>query len=153
VWKLYSLNSGGLRSGKAVLYPNNELDAEPAMPVRRYEMKRVLGIHSNPDICDLSVKLRNSRNGSHTQPHQEHGRGAYGPEEVCILVAAFDDARQRLEKSGVKLDEGRQTEMARERLAKSIIELAEFGERDPRQLADQALLGFARSNLRKAPRK
>jgi hypothetical protein len=57
--------------------------------------------------------------------------GAFGPEEIRILVTAFDDAWQRLQKCGVRIEAGRETEFAREWLAKSIIELAELGERDP----------------------
>ncbi len=82
---------------------------------------------------------------------KQHADGTFGPEEIRILVTAFDDTWQRVQKSGVKLDG--QTGIVRESLAKSIIELARLGERDPRQLCDQALLGFAQSNLRNLPRR
>ena len=81
---------------------------------------------------------------------KKYADGVFGPEEIGILVTAFDDAWRCVQKSGVKLDG--QTEIVRERLAKSIIELARLGERDPRQLCDQALFGFTQSNLN-APRK
>ncbi len=77
---------------------------------------------------------------------------AFGPEEIRILVAAFDDAWQRLQKSGAKLEASRDTEITREGLAKIIIELAELGESDPRRLSDQALFSLAKSNLRSVPR-
>ena len=66
--------------------------------------------------------------------------GVFLPEDVRILVAAFDDAWARLLKSGAKFEGDRQTEAARERLAKSIIDMAMRGERDQRRLADDALL-------------
>jgi hypothetical protein len=69
----------------------------------------------------------------------------FGPEEIRILVIAFDDAWQRLQKCGVRLEGGRETESAREWLAKTIIELAELGESDPRLLSDQALFGLAKA--------
>jgi hypothetical protein len=84
---------------------------------------------------------------------REHARvGAFGPEAIPILVAAFDAAWARLEKSGAKLGEHR-TQIARETLAKSIIKLAETGERDPRRLCDQALLDYAQSTRKDAPQK
>jgi hypothetical protein len=81
------------------------------------------------------------------------GDGAFGPEEIRILTVAFDDAWERLQKSGIRLDRSGETETAKEKLATFLIEFAQLGERDPRQLADQALFSFAQSNLRNAPRR
>jgi hypothetical protein len=67
--------------------------------------------------------------------------GAFFPEEVQVLVAAFDDAWARLQSSGAPFVE-------REILAKHIIMAAQRGERNPRQLADDALF-LARHSLSK----
>jgi len=71
--------------------------------------------------------------------------GAFQPEEVAILVAAFDDAWQRLSKSGAQFDSDRAVRATREQLGKRIIEMAKRGERDPRRLRDDALQHIAES--------
>jgi hypothetical protein len=78
--------------------------------------------------------------------------GAFSPEELMVLVAAFDAAWSQLEKSGAQLSERRKEE-ARGMLAKSIIAEAKKGERDVHRLQEAALLHYAQSNLRETPRK
>lgn len=83
---------------------------------------------------------------------EEHGGdAAFAPEDVRILVAAFDAAWRSLEKSGVHLGSERRVELTRQVLATHIIEMAKRGERDQRRLREDALLHLAQSNLRSAP--
>jgi hypothetical protein len=64
--------------------------------------------------------------------------GVFFPEDVEILVAAFDDAWARLQASRAPFTEDAYD--ARKILAKHIIMSAQRGERNRRQLADDALL-------------
>ena len=76
--------------------------------------------------------------------------GAFDPDVVRILIDAFDEAWQSLEKSGVTYaTDGHATE-TRDRLAKRIIELARGGERNQRVLRDAALLYLTQEGLRNA---
>jgi hypothetical protein len=77
--------------------------------------------------------------------------GAFDPEEVRILVAAFESAWASVQASGAIFDTGTRTASARAILAKHIIAAAKQGERDQSRLRDGALLAFAQSNLRTAP--
>jgi hypothetical protein len=77
--------------------------------------------------------------------------GAFDPDEVHILVDAFDKAWQTAQASGVVYPEA-QAEAARGILAKHIIAAALDGERDYARLRDGALLALAKSNLRTTPR-
>jgi len=77
--------------------------------------------------------------------------GAFYPEEVQILVAAFDDAWSRLQSSHAPFAEEAYAPAAREILAKHIIMVAKRGERNPRQLTDDALLQLSRQRLSKKP--
>ena len=74
----------------------------------------------------------------------EHPR-AFDPEEVRILVAAFEAAWASVQASGAVFDTQTKAESARTILAKHIIG------RDQGRLRDGALLAFAQSNLRTAP--
>jgi hypothetical protein len=56
--------------------------------------------------------------------------GAFDPETMRILTAAFEDAWQSLNGDGIGL--GPHTDAMRDALAKSIIEVATDGERDAR---------------------
>ncbi len=76
--------------------------------------------------------------------------GAFAPDEVHTLVAAFDKAWETIQASGVVYPEAK-AEAVRAILAKHIIEAAKQGERDHAQLRDGALLALAQSNLRNAP--
>ena len=77
---------------------------------------------------------------------------AFDPDTIRILTAAFDEAWQSLQKSGVGIEPDGQAEATRERLAMRIIEMAALGERDKRRLRDDALFHLTQSNLRNAPR-
>jgi hypothetical protein len=80
---------------------------------------------------------------------EEHP-GAFGPDEIRILVAAFDKAWESVQASGAIFDTG--VESARAILAKHIIEAAKHGERDQGRLRDGAIVALTRSNLRSGPR-
>jgi hypothetical protein len=82
-----------------------------------------------------------------------HPTEVFDPEAIRVLTAAFDHAWQRLQNSGVRFDSDRQSEQARNALAKYIIEQARQGERDERRLRDGALLQYTQSNLKNSPRK
>jgi hypothetical protein len=75
--------------------------------------------------------------------------GVFFPEEVEIFVAAFDDAWARLQASRAPFAED--TYDAREILAKHIIMSAQRGERNRRQLADDALPHFSQKKLNGEP--
>jgi hypothetical protein len=77
---------------------------------------------------------------------KEHS-GVFGPDEVHILVAAFDKAWETVQASGVRYPEAK-AEQVRAILAKHIIAAAMNGERDLGRLRDGALLALAQSNLR-----
>jgi hypothetical protein len=79
--------------------------------------------------------------------------GAFDPEEVRILVAAFETAWASVQASGAVFDTQTKAESARAILAKHIIGAAKQGERDQGRLRDGALLAFAQLNLRTAPRR
>ena len=80
-----------------------------------------------------------------------HARGVFDPDDVRVLVAAFDDAWRRLLESGVKFASDREAQAMRDVLAKYIIEQARHGERDQRRLREGALLHYAQLSLRKNP--
>ena len=81
---------------------------------------------------------------------KEHS-GAFDPDEVRILVAAFEKAWASVQASGAVFDADAQAELARSTLAKHIIEAAKQGERDQGRLRDGALVALTRSNLRSVP--
>jgi hypothetical protein len=78
--------------------------------------------------------------------------GVFDPDEVRILVAAFEKAWASVQASGATFDTEAKVEAARAVLAKHIIAAAKQGERDQARLCDGALLALAQSNLRTAPR-
>jgi hypothetical protein len=69
--------------------------------------------------------------------------GAFDPETIRILSAAFEDAWRSLNVNGMVL--GPHTDAVRDALAKSIIDAAAGGERDARRLRETALARLARS--------
>lgn len=72
-------------------------------------------------------------------------QSAFEPEMIETLVAVFEDAWRQVERSGSKLSSPAYQRAAREILAKRIIETAQRGERDPSELANQALTYLQRS--------
>jgi hypothetical protein len=68
---------------------------------------------------------------------KEHS-GVFGPDEVHIVVAAFDKAWETVQASGVRYPEAK-AEQVRAILAKHIIAAAMNGERDLGRLRDGAL--------------
>jgi hypothetical protein len=69
----------------------------------------------------------------------------FDPDEVQILLAAFDKAWEAVQASGVRYPEAK-AEQVRTILSKHIIAAAMDGERDLGRLRDGALLALARSN-------
>jgi hypothetical protein len=83
-----------------------------------------------------------------------HGEeGVFPPEELHVLVAAFDEAWEQLERSGVRFDNDHELEQARNKLGKYIIDAAKTGERDKAVLCDIALRAYSQSVLQLPPRK
>ena len=72
-------------------------------------------------------------------------QSAFDPEIIEILVAAYEDAWQKIEQSGSAFASPRYRRAAREIVAKRIIEMAQRGEREPTRLADDAVAYLARS--------
>ena len=66
--------------------------------------------------------------------------GAFGPEIVSAMAAAFEDVRKTMEASG-------RSDVAQETIAAKIIELARTGETDPVVLREMALSEFGLSRL------
>jgi len=64
---------------------------------------------------------------------------SFDPETIELLSAAFDDAWATIKQSHSALARPAFERAAREVLAKCIIELAQRGERDRRQLSDSAV--------------
>jgi hypothetical protein len=73
--------------------------------------------------------------------------GVFDRDAIRLLAGAFDDAWRQLMDRGAQFADERQQEMAREIIAKHIIQLARLGERDRQKLAESALLELANSNL------
>ena len=65
--------------------------------------------------------------------------GAFDPETIHLLAAAFENAWRSLTARGDRLADPLKVTHSREVLAKHIIELAQRGERDPIHLRDDAL--------------
>jgi hypothetical protein len=75
--------------------------------------------------------------------------GTFEPEEIGILVAAFEEAWAQLLKSGARLDSEYRIVQARDSIGKYVIEEANKGERNPRRLREAALLNYSRMLLRR----
>src|SRR6516162_7498377 len=69
--------------------------------------------------------------------------GVFSPDDVRILVAAFDAAWRSLLAKGITFESDRESKAVRDTLAKHIIEQARYGERDQRRLRDGAVLQYA----------
>jgi len=72
-------------------------------------------------------------------------------DEISILEDAFEDAWRRLESSKAPWASEDYSTVARTILARHIIEMAQSGERDPRWLADSALLYLSQQKLTHTP--
>jgi hypothetical protein len=79
------------------------------------------------------------------QSHLENHNLTFDPDEVLILVGAFDKAWQSVLDSGATLDGA--AEPIRELLAKRIVDVAKLGERDQDRLCRDALDHLANSLL------
>jgi hypothetical protein len=66
-------------------------------------------------------------------------QSAFEPEMVESLVAVYEAAWKKVEQSGSKLASPGYRNAAQEIVAKRIIEMAQRGERDPGELADDAV--------------
>ena len=66
-------------------------------------------------------------------------QSAFEPETIEMLVSVFEDAWRKVEESGSKLASPAYRRAAQEIIAKRIIETAQGGESNPRQLADDAV--------------
>lgn len=64
---------------------------------------------------------------------------AFEPEMIDFLVSVFENAWSKVEHSGSKLASPAYQRAAQEIIAKRIIESAQRGERDPEQLANDAV--------------
>jgi hypothetical protein len=83
----------------------------------------------------------------------KYAGGVFSPNDVRILVAAFDDAWQSLLARGITFASDHESNAVRDALAKHIIEQARYGERDRHRLRDGAPLQYAQSKLKSKPRK
>jgi len=76
----------------------------------------------------------------------------FRPEQVKVLVDAFDDAWGRLQASGAPYGAPNYAEAARAHLARYIISTARHGgDLQPKKLADDALLYLSRQVLSPVP--
>jgi hypothetical protein len=73
--------------------------------------------------------------------------GVFDPDDIRILVSAFDKAWEAVQASGAVFDKAK-GDTTRAILAKHIIAAAKAGEFDQGRLRDGALLALAQSNLR-----
>jgi hypothetical protein len=77
--------------------------------------------------------------------------GVFDPEDIRILVRAFDQAWEAVQASGAVFETKAKGDMARAILAKHIIAAAKEGELDEERLRDGALVVLAHSNLPATP--
>jgi hypothetical protein len=68
----------------------------------------------------------------------------FDPETIQILVGAFDEVWKTVQASGTHFASERHVEIARQIIAKSIIDDATSGKRDQHELAQSALVKFRR---------
>jgi hypothetical protein len=143
-------------------------DVQPASPGLRCEKcgadLRLVGIEDHQDDraaelstyqCDACRHLQTGmapesgaiRDGAAMWVFLDKSEVTFERETVNVVVAAFDDAWQRLLAGGISVRADDEASV-RERLAKYIIEAAKAGERDPRRLREDALLHFSRASLR-----
>jgi hypothetical protein len=73
----------------------------------------------------------------------------FDPEIIQVLASAFDDAWDRIEKSGSVFARPGYSRAIREVIAKRIVEMAQQGVTDPQALAEDAVR-FVRANYKDA---
>ncbi len=71
----------------------------------------------------------------------------FRPDEISILEDALEDAWRRVEESKAPWASDDYSTVGRSILARHIIKMAQGGERDPRWLADSALLYLSQQKL------
>jgi hypothetical protein len=82
---------------------------------------------------------------------KRYADGTFDPEVMSILEDAFDDAWRRVQTSKAPYSTDEYAAAGRTILARYIIQSAKAGERDPRWLADSALLYLSRQKLSQTP--
>ena len=82
---------------------------------------------------------------------KQYADGAFDPEVMGMLEDAFDDAWRRVQTSKAPYSADEYAVAGRTILARHIIRAAKAGERDPRWLADSALLYLSRQKLSQTP--
>jgi hypothetical protein len=75
----------------------------------------------------------------------------FRPDEISILEDALEDARRRVEQSKAPWASHDYSNAGRTILAQHIVKMARDGERDPRWLADSALLYLSQQKLTHIP--
>jgi hypothetical protein len=71
----------------------------------------------------------------------------FDPEIIQVLASAFDDAWDRMEKSGSRFARPGYSRAMREVIAKRIVDMAQQGVTDPQALAEDAVR-FVRANYK-----
>ena len=82
---------------------------------------------------------------------KQYADGAFNPEVTSILQDAFEDAWRRVQASNAPYGTEEYALAGRTILARHIIANAKAGERDPRYLADSALLHLSQQKLSRTP--
>jgi hypothetical protein len=82
---------------------------------------------------------------------KQYADGAFDPAVISILEDAFEDAWRRLEASKAPYGSEEYAAAARTIIAEHIVRAAKAGERDPRWLADSALLYLSQQKLGPTP--
>jgi hypothetical protein len=84
---------------------------------------------------------------------KQYADGAFDAAVISILEDAFEDAWRRVEASKAPYVSEEYALAGRTIIVKYIIRAAKAGERDPRWLADSALLYLSQQKLRRTPPK
>jgi hypothetical protein len=82
---------------------------------------------------------------------KQYADGTFDPEVLSILEDAFEDAWRRVQVSKAPYANEEYASAGRAILATYIISAAKAGERDPRWLADSALLYLTQQKLTRRP--
>jgi len=82
---------------------------------------------------------------------KQYANEVFAPEVTSILEDAFEDAWRRLQASKAPFGTEEYATAGRTILAQHIISAAKAGERDPRWLADSAILYLSQQKLSRTP--